>query len=156
MGTPTAKPFPDLTLEAEHRFWEKADLLGDCWNWVAGKGGTGYGAFYHAGRMLRAHRVAWALMHGQPADPTLVLDHLCRNRACVNPAHMRLTTNIENILAGEAGQYMKERSARQTHCKRNHEFTPENTRIYRGARTCVECRRLRDRVEYKEARNGAA
>ena len=83
--------------------------------------------------MVLAHRLAYELTIGDiPGD--LTVDHLCRNRRCCNPAHLRLLTNEENgKLNGQAVQ---------THCHNGHEFSPENTRLNsRGHRTCRACER---------------
>lgn len=83
------------------RFIEKVDRSGECWIWTAAKKPNGYGQF-HAGRtMVRAHRWAYEHLVGPiPADMTL--DHLCRVRACVNPAHLEPVTNAENHHRGVA------------------------------------------------------
>lgn len=90
---------------------ETAHLVpGDCWEWVGSilKGspekhghGRGYGRVKYEGRARYSHRVIWTLMSGR--DPgELVLDHLCRRRACCNPLHLELTTTSINTLRGEA------------------------------------------------------
>lgn len=125
------------------RLWEKALADGSgCWIWQ-GSGRKGYGRI-SAGRrgdgMLSAHRVAYEIVKG-PIPEGLEPDHLCRNRACINPAHLEVMTHRENVLRGEgptAGY------ARQTHCKRGHEFTAENTSHENGSRICRPCRRARE------------
>ena len=81
------------------RFWSKVDKNGGpdaCWPWLAGiSTNTGHGNIWWAGRTQSAHRIAYALLRGSiPAD--LTIDHLCRVRHCVNPAHMELVTQSEN------------------------------------------------------------
>lgn len=85
--------------------------------------------------------MAWQTWRG-PIPAGLTLDHLCRVRACVNPAHLEPVTLAENKRRGESPAARK---ARQTHCMRGHEFTPENTirrkdRRGRGILTGRECR----------------
>ena len=110
----------------------KVNKTETCWLWTAGVNASGYGKFGRepTGPEL-AHRVAYELLVG-PIPDGLVLDHLCRVRICVNPAHLEPVTSGENTRRACRGR---------THCKRGHEFTPENTYIWGRSRTCVTCRR---------------
>ena len=118
--------------------------LGACWFWMAAKT-NGYGVVQHNGRVQRAHRVVYEHLVG-PIPVGLELDHLCRNRACVNPAHLEPVTGKDNIARGES---MSALHSRQTHCRAGHEFTPDNTylrkRGHNTERFCRECCRARDR-----------
>lgn len=110
---------------------------GPCWLWV-GYTDRGYGFTYFERKIIGAHRVSWLLLIGPlPARP-LMLDHLCRNRNCVNPHHLEIVTNRENVLRGVGYTAV---NARKTHCIRGHEFTLENTRpMYNPAgRACRTC-----------------
>lgn len=79
--------------EVEH-FWMRVDKSGDCWLWT-GALDQGYGAVQWRGRVLRTHRVAYEIEHGRiPAG--MMVDHICRNRTCVNPQHLRLATAKQN------------------------------------------------------------
>jgi len=118
------------------RFWSKVDTSGDCWEWTAGKTASGYGNFKRYGKDCVAHRVSFELVRGEIPDG-LVLDHLCRNHACVNPAHLEPVTRWENVRRGVG---YTAQQARKTHCKRGHEFTPENTYPWRSGRICRACR----------------
>lgn len=125
-------PYPDFSgmknVPEYVKFWSKVDkhVAYPCWIWLA-KQHRQYGVFKEG---IAAHRWAWEERNGK-IPPGLVIDHLCNNPPCVNPAHMRVTTHKEN----------RARVTKITHCKNGHEFTPENTYQARGQRVCRACHR---------------
>ena len=129
------------------RFMEKVENLPNgCWRWTAKIHRTGYGLFSirHATHAT-AHRWLYERLYGPlPADNDL--DHLCRNRWCVNPAHIEPVTRQVNLLRGKT---IPAAHAAKTHCPQGHAYTPENTYLYRGMRMCVACRRERDRTRVR-------
>jgi hypothetical protein len=123
------------------------DLDSGCWLWTASKSG-GYGQFMpgpRGTRPTRAYVVAYEHFVG-PIPLGLELDHLCRTRACCNPAHLEPVTHRENVLRGESPHAA---NARKTHCVNGHPFDERNT--YRrkdkenGRRQCRACCQARRR-----------
>jgi hypothetical protein len=87
-----------VSVSLSQRFWAKVDKSGECWEWRAAHVGKpqGYGYFWMDGGMHLAHRVAYVLSVG-PVPEGMELDHICRNRACVRPAHLRVATKKQNM-----------------------------------------------------------
>lgn len=112
-----------------------------CWLWTAYVDRKGYGVFgINQRTLVKAHRYSYEL-HVGPIPEGLQLDHLCRVRHCVNPAHLEPVTNQENVIRGNAAR------PKLTHCKHGHEFTPENTYLHpkRGKRHCKACASIRSK-----------
>ena len=127
----------------EQRVWRHVsfDTVTDCWLWT-GATQRGYGVFNLGARgigFVRAHRYVYELLRGRIADG-LVLDHLCRNSGCVNPWHLEAVTQRTNILRGDG---LIADQARRTQCPQGHPYDEQNTRLFRGARRCRACDRIR-------------
>ena len=120
------------------RFWEKVKQVDDCWIWTACIDHDGYGDVKIAGRRTRAHRAAYEHMVTTIPDG-LVIDHLCRVRACVNPSHMDPVPNRVNVIRGDS---RTNQQSAQTCCKFGHPFSESNTYIRpNGSRKCKQCGR---------------
>jgi len=134
----------------EH-FWSKVypcPITG-CWLWGDRPSGQGYGQYRWGRRRPVAHRFLWETLFG-PVPPGLQLDHLCRVRCCVNPAHLEpVTPQVNNLRGiGPSARY-----AARTHCDKGHEFTPDNTyRRRSGGRECATC--TADRMRRKRQAAG--
>lgn len=126
-----------------------------CWMWRKATDPNGYGRFWLDGGMRLAHRVAYQLLVG-PIPAGRVLDHLCRAPGCINPAHLEVVTQRQNVNRGASGQ----RQAARTHCPQDHEYTDANTYRRNGSRFCRRCHndatRVRRRASTTAARTTAA
>jgi hypothetical protein len=143
-----------FTPTQSERFWNRVEKTDECWIWRGPTSSvTGYGVFAVTGSSLGAHRAAYLDARG-PIDLGLVLDHLCRNKRCVNPEHLEPVTPRENTLRSPI--------VCPPACSKGHPFTPENTRMYmsgNGTRTrhCLTCGRERAKrsMAAKRRRDGA-
>lgn len=114
-----------------------------CWEWQGFVDQAGYGRVRLGGRDLPvgyAHRVSYEQAYG-PIPAGMQIDHRCRNRACVNAAHLEPVPARVNFLRGA---HVSARTVTTDRCKRGHAFT-ENAYVVpkTGARHCRECRRVR-------------
>jgi hypothetical protein len=121
------------------KFWARVNKTDACWLWTGAISTEGYGRITWDYRNTGAHRVSYQELVG-PIPDGLMLDHLCRVRHCVNPAHLEPVTNAENTIRGIAARPPSEV------CRNGHRRTPENTRRDRaGWLDCLDCRKTRRR-----------
>lgn len=163
------KPIPDgaeylLDEYDAARFWSKVNrsggtahhddplstATGECWVWTGSTAVDTYVRFQVHGKWHQGHRIAYRDFGGK-IDDGLKLDHLCRNKRCVNPAHLEPVSQIENVQRGIVGN--------KTHCPSGHEYNETNTRIEnrRGSniRICKPCLKAQRHEQYL-ARKSAA
>lgn len=126
----------------------------DCWLFSGSLDTDGYGQVFRATRKnpttVRVHRLAWEEVNG-PIPAGMRVLHSCDVRACCNPAHLFLGTQQDNVTDMMQKGRFKGRSslnALKTHCPQGHEYTPENTKVYRGMRSCVRCYKERGLARY--------
>jgi hypothetical protein len=140
-------------LEPMTRFLSKVNVDGPCWEWVGQLNAQGYGVFSFRRKDESAHRWLYQQLVATVPDG-LELDHLCRNRACVNPDHLEPVTHKVNVLRGSG---VAAEHARKTRCIRNHELAGSNLRIRIKAGRYVErvCRQCFNDRRKERAANGA-
>lgn len=130
--------------------WIELIPFHSCWEWMGALNHSGYGRLSVKNRVLRAHRVVYELLRG-PIPTGFTLDHLCRNRSCVNPAHLEPVSIGENVMRVRT---IPAANAARVECYRGHPFTAENTIVrtrpsgatYRTCRRCRDAKILRDRL----------
>jgi hypothetical protein len=132
-GAPTPSPVIE-------RFAEKIEPQPNgCWLWTGTANRDGYGRFYVREAITElAHRWAYEQFVG-PIPEGMPLDHLCRNRSCVNPDHLEPVTQRENQTRSPLT--IAAQNLAKTHCPLGHPYNEENTYLYRGGRRCRACRR---------------
>ncbi len=127
--------------------WLRRVEKSGCWLWLGVIRKDRYGKVVVSGRQCLAHRAVYQALVG-PIPDGLTLDHLCRVRSCVNPAHLEPVTNRVNILRGESPAA---KNARKTHCLRGHALSGDNLiRTSRGGRSCRMCMNAHQRRYYAQ------
>jgi hypothetical protein len=138
------------------RFFHRVEITDTCWLWRGATTQAGYGTFtvkYPDGRI--AHRYAYEQLVG-PIPDGLVLDHLCRTRACVNPDHLEPVTHAENMRRSPlVGQHLADAQRAKTHCLNGHPYAGKNLRVHKGRRYCRACQKANAQAFYERKRNAA-
>ena len=149
-----------LKVKPSHKDWVRffqyvdARRWNDCWMWTASQTSTGYGQFNYRNDIKAAHRHMMLWLHG-PLGRWDICDHVvCDQPLCVNPLHLRVTTQRENLLRSKRG--MTAINARKTHCPKNHPLEGDNLDSYHlrehGQRKCRTCHNDQQRGAKKRRR----
>lgn len=129
-------------------FERQTAYCGDCIAWTGATDRWGYGHFTTGKKQYRAHRWIFQYVRGV-IIPGLQIDHLCRNRSCVNVNHLELVTASENVRRGLAPEKARQRKLSKTHCPSGHPYAGNNLRrLTNGGRACKTCSREHSQRRY--------
>lgn len=124
-----------------------------CWEWQGWCNGGGYGRTEVAGRTVSVHRALYAVVYGEPSL-IMLIDHICSNRLCANPKHLRTVTYRQNSLLSD--KTLGSINIVKTHCAKGHEYDEANTYIFPrdGSRQCRMCKRIARKNNYYKHKFG--
>jgi HNH endonuclease len=128
---------------SKERLMKNVSVSSDCWVWMGATSSSGYGTMEVSGKTASVHRVSYELFKGEiPAG--MVIDHICKNRICVNPDHLRVVTHKQNTL--ENSNASAAINAKKTHCVNGHPLEGDNLIVKKGkngneTRACRTCAR---------------
>lgn len=125
------------------RFWSKVLKSKTCWVWIASTA-DGYGTFSIKSKNYKSHRISFFLKYGK-LNPDLELDHLCRNRRCVNPDHLEEVTHQINALRGKSPVAVNNY---KTCCPRGHPYDMIDGDGRRRCRICYRIQSLKSTRKY--------
>ena len=130
---------PDLVAA----FWSKVRKGNGCWLWLGARQPNGYGRFFGfgAGKYRLAHRFSYELARGR-IHRGKQIDHLCRNRLCVNPIHLEAVSCRTNLVRGKT---LAASNLKKNHCPQGHLYEGNNLRLYGRKRICRTCDREKAR-----------
>ena len=155
------REYPIRQKNIEERFWSKVRILDSdsCWEWMGSKVNKQdtYGQIRLNGRCHRAHRFAYQLIHKIQLNPKQFVCHTCDNPSCVNPKHLWIGTNSDNMQDSiRKGRHSPmftvggpNPQKNLTHCRRGHPFDEKNTHISKQKEwRCRLCRAAAFRKRY--------
>jgi len=127
----------EINQEIVDTFFKQVEKTDCCWNWLGPKNPLGYGQTSIHSQGYKAHRVSYYLKYGY-IDEYLTIDHLCKNPSCVNPDHLELVTQRENVLRSDN---QASKNAKKQFCLKGHKLSGENLLQYpdgrRGCKICI-------------------
>jgi hypothetical protein len=136
-----------VSVPLQTRLSQKFIQTDGCWPWSGATTGkeNAYGLIWNNGKYNLAHRVMYEIYVGEiPAG--FDIDHLCRNKLCVNPMHLEAVSHRENMLRADVGAHNKAK----THCPKGHEYSQTNTRITHGSRSCRMCESIYNKKRWEK------
>lgn len=137
-------------IDINKRFWEKVKKTESCWLWTGAQKIDGYGTCYYKGTNHQAHRVSWELLRG-PIAPGLFVLHECDNPPCVNPEHLKVGTQKQNMQDCARRGRLALLHKHKPFCSRGHRMEGENLKVDdRGHHICRECCRIRNHGRYRK------
>ncbi|UOF78662.1 homing endonuclease [Caudoviricetes sp.] len=116
-------------------------LSSDCWYWAGIHGASGYGSVWNGQKLLRAHRAVYEALVGEIPEG-LVLDHLCKNKICVNPGHLEPVTQTENMRRFD---YSTRKLPEKTHCPHGHVLDRTRRHYGKSHKECSTCKLLQNK-----------
>lgn len=138
----------NLDLQITIRFLTKINHIGNCWEWK-GCQRNGYGRFNLNGKTILSHRFSYELFK-ELIPKGLTIDHLCKNKLCVNPEHLEAVTQRENILRGVGTAAI---NSKKTNCPKGHELKEPNlvkSELRIGRRNCRICWNQRAKLNHNK------
>lgn len=133
------------------RFWSNVIRASEneCWIWTGCRTPEGYGTLSIENRQVRAHRQS-IILDGRDIPAGMVVDHVCRNRACVNPHHLRVVTRRQNV--HENSVALAHLNSLKEQCLRGHPLSGKNLILDRGTRRCRRCKNEQRRAVHARKR----
>lgn len=141
----------EITDKLVERFMNKIEFFNPdgCWFWVSTKNKDGYGKFWVTGhQQVPAHKLSYYFSSGVCSKNPQFVCHSCDNPSCVNPAHLWIGDAFSN--QKDSVRKRRQVSIRKTQCKNGHEFSEENTYVWRTQRCCIKCRKIVALNRYKK------